>query len=101
MQTTTATETGMERKMRGTSSGFVVFAALTDNVVVALSKYGAAWLTGSSAMLSVAIHSSVNCGNPALLMVGLCRSSGLRVPPICSAMGWGLFLVLHGGGADF
>jgi cation diffusion facilitator family transporter len=90
------------------SSGFVVFAALTGNVLVALSKYGAAWLTGSSAMLSEAIHSTVDCGNSVLLMIGLRRSA--RLPDADHPFGYGMevyfwsFMVavlIFGAGAGF
>lgn len=52
----------------------VVYAALTGNVLVAISKFGAALLSGSSAMLTEAIHSSADTVNQLLLLVGTRRS---------------------------
>ena len=45
------------------SSKRVIFAALAGNTLIALTKYAAAWFTGSSAMFSEAIHSTVDTGN--------------------------------------
>ena len=50
--------------------------ALMGNVVICLAKFGAWASSGSSSMLSEFIHSVVDCGNQALLLVGL-RSSQL------------------------
>jgi cation diffusion facilitator family transporter len=58
-----------------TSSIFVIYAALAGNVLVAMSKFGAAAWTGSSAMLSEAVHSSVDCGNQLLMLYGIHRAS--------------------------
>lgn len=48
---------------------FVLYA-LAANVLVAASKYAAAWFTGSSAMLAEAFHSSADCINQLLLLLG-------------------------------
>jgi cation diffusion facilitator family transporter len=52
----------------------VVYAALLGNVLVAVSKFGAAALSGSSAMLTEAIHSTADTANQLLLLVGNKRS---------------------------
>jgi cation diffusion facilitator family transporter len=66
----------------------VVLAALVGNGLIAVAKYAAAWLTGSSAMLSEAIHSTVDSGNEILLMVGLSRGS--RPPDEMHPFGHGM-----------
>ena len=52
----------------------VVYAALAANLVIALTKFVAAALTGSSAMWSEGIHSVVDSGNQALLLYGMHRA---------------------------
>jgi cation diffusion facilitator family transporter len=54
-------------------SSRVVYAALAGNLLVALSKYVAAGLSGSSAMLTEAIHSTSDCTNQLLLLIGVRR----------------------------
>jgi len=52
----------------------VIIAALLGNMMVAVTKFVATALTGSSAMFSEAIHSVVDTGNQALMLYGLKRA---------------------------
>jgi cation diffusion facilitator family transporter len=56
----------------------IVYAALVGNVLVAATKAIAAFITGSSAMFSEAVHSLVDTSNELLLLYGLRRS---HLPP--------------------
>ncbi len=56
--------------MASASSKKVIYAALMANSAIAVAKFGASALTGSSAMLSEAIHSVVDTGNQGLLLYG-------------------------------
>jgi cation diffusion facilitator family transporter len=69
------------------SSKFVVHAALAANLLIALTKLGAAWWTGSSAMLSEAVHSFVDTGDQALLLYGIHRAA--RPPDESHPIGYG------------
>ena len=53
----------------------VVVAALVGNLLVTATKFAAAAMTGSSAMLSEAVHSLIDTGNEVLLLHGLRRAA--------------------------
>jgi len=52
----------------------VIYAALIGNSLIAVTKFAAAAYTGSSAMLSEAVHSVVDTGNQGLLLYGMRRA---------------------------
>ena len=61
--------------MAASTSKNVIFAALAGNLAIAITKLAAALLTGSSAMMSEAIHSAVDTGNQIILLIGLKRAA--------------------------
>ena len=63
-----------DAKDNGGGSKGAVWAALIGNLLVAVTKSGAAIFTGSSAMLSEAVHSFVDTGNELLLLYGMQRA---------------------------
>ncbi len=73
------------RRMASLSSRKVIYAAIVGNLLVAVTKFGAAAWTGSSAMLSEAVHSLVDTGNSLLLLYGLHRA---KQPPVRDVICW-------------
>ncbi|HTQ33372.1 MAG TPA: cation diffusion facilitator family transporter [Stellaceae bacterium] len=53
----------------------VIIAAISGNIAIAICKFVAALVTGSAAMYSEAIHSSVDTGNELLLLLGMRRAN--------------------------
>jgi cation diffusion facilitator family transporter len=58
----------------GSESIKVIYAAIAANLGIAVTKFGAAAFTGSSAMISEGIHSLVDTGNGGLMLLGVHRS---------------------------
>jgi len=64
--------------MPASSSHKVVYTALAGNLMIAIAKFVAAAISGSSAMISEGVHSLVDTVNEVLLLYGLHRAG---MPP--------------------
>lgn len=73
--------------MAGANTAKAVIYALSANFAIAITKYVAAAITGSGSMLAEAVHSTADCGNQLLLLLGLRRSK--RPPTDDYPMGFG------------
>ncbi|HZZ31142.1 MAG TPA: cation diffusion facilitator family transporter [Phenylobacterium sp.] len=69
-------------------SARVVLIALAGNAAIAAAKFAAAAISGSTAMLTEAIHSLVDTGDQLLLLVGQAR--GRRPPDETHPLGYGM-----------
>ena len=87
-----------------------IYAAIAANTAIAIAKFIAGGVTGSSAMLSEGIHSVVDTGNGLLLLLGIRRSK--RAPDDTHPFGhgkelyfWSLIVAILifsiGGGMSF
>jgi cation diffusion facilitator family transporter len=71
----------------GADSTKAVIYALAANFAIAVTKYVAAFFTGSGSMLAEAVHSTADCANQLLLLLGLKRAK--RPPTPDYPLGYG------------
>lgn len=75
------------KRVKKDHSLVTVFAAIAGNILVAIVKFIAAWISGSSAMLSEGIHSLVDTGDGILVLYGM--KSAKKKPDIDHPFGYG------------
>jgi cation diffusion facilitator family transporter len=71
----------------GWRANIVIYAALAANLGIAVAKFVAAAITGSSSMLTEGVHSLVDTGNQGLLLYGQRRAK--RAPDADHPFGYG------------
>jgi cation diffusion facilitator family transporter len=69
-------------------STLVILVALAGNLAIAIAKFVASWISGSTAMYTEAIHSLVDTGDQILLLVG--QKRGERPPDARHPLGHGM-----------
>ena len=74
----------MSRDAHSTSH---IIQSLLVNVAIAVAKFVAAFFTGSGAMLAEAIHSSADCSNQLLLLLGMKKAR--KDPDVSHPLGYG------------
>src|SRR5438445_9058352 len=79
--------------MAARESRKVIYAAIIANLAIAIAKFVAAALTGSSAMMAEAFHSTADTGNELLLLFGIKRST--RPPDELHPFGHGKALYFY------
>jgi cation diffusion facilitator family transporter len=77
----------MRAPRRERQSRLVVYTAFAGNVLIALTKFVAAYISGSSSMLTEGVHSLVDTLNQLLLLHGMRRSQ--RPPDERHPLGYG------------
>ncbi len=60
--------------MAGSNSTKAIIYALCANGAIAVAKFWAAFVTGSGSMMAEGVHSSADCGNQVLLLMGMRRA---------------------------
>ncbi len=65
---------------QGADSSKAVLYALGANLAIAVTKYVAAAITGSGSMLAEAVHSTADCANQLLLLLGLKKAKRPPTP---------------------
>jgi cation diffusion facilitator family transporter len=78
---------GKRPEAGGWRANIVLFGALAANLGIAVAKFVAAGITGSSSMLTEGVHSLVDSGNQLLLLYGQSRAK--RPPDAARPFGYG------------